>query len=307
MLKIKQLKVARLVLVGVFFLGTSVVTPASGSFIEIVNRNLASSGAREKAGYLLWVVRENDGSIERKEEFQAEKEIYPASTIKTAIAFEVLRQVDHARHALGERVAISQSNAAEECRDWGCADYGPGAVHTVRELLWDMIVLSNNIATNQLIDLVGRENVNELAGRLGMAQFRLSRKVYVHQDPEPEIRLRNKLSARDLALLFHEIATGQKALLSNVSRGFLVDCLRHQHSRDRLNAWFPSDVVFYHKTGSTSFSSADSGYFYVGPGKVAILVGLQDFRRIEGLDGFEILRHIGKETLDELRSETGAF
>jgi hypothetical protein len=62
-------------------------------------------------------------------------------------------------------------------------------------------------------------------------------------------------------------------------------------SKSRLNAEFPETLKFFHKTGSTSDSASDAGYFRYDDEIDIVLVGLQ------GFSDFAPLRKVGGQTL----------
>lgn len=131
-----------------------------------------------------------------------------------------LRRLDHGEISLEDPLTISQPNASVECADWGCTTYGPGKKVTIRKLLWDMITLSNNIATKAMI--------NETADLLGVPTLRVNRKVYNIQDAEPKGHESNRASAGGYVEMYREIAIGHRAVLSQSSRTLLVKILRIQ-------------------------------------------------------------------------------
>jgi beta-lactamase class A len=153
-----------------------------------------------------------------------------------------------------------------------------GSVISVGELLAAMQIHSSNIATNQLIDLVGKPYINATADLVGAPTLRVYRKLYTEEPVEPDNPRRNEATARGYIELYREISTGAAAVLSPCSRQYLVGLLAQCHAHNRFNREFPEGVTFYHKTGSTSDSSSDAGYYYLPTGEIAILVGLQDFR-----------------------------
>lgn len=96
--------------------------------------------------------------------------IYPASIYKVFVAAEVLRQVDTGQRKLEDLVEIKDSNEVDKDNP----RFFPSGTHrdrrpllkagqkvTVDYLLDLMLTRSDNTAANTLIDLVGREKINE--------------------------------------------------------------------------------------------------------------------------------------------------
>lgn len=266
-----------------------------GKFRNIVLNALKTGEhqySEEQTSYGVMIVDENTGNILCEEYVQRDRIIYPASSIKTLVAMAVLRKVDLGKITLDDNVTIDQSNAAAECSDWDCNVYGPGKIVKINKLLWDMITVSNNIATNQLIDVASKPFINEISALMGVPEMKIVRKLWATLDPEPNVPGRNSASAFTLTQMYREISTGYQHILSDQSRKYLIDLLKNQHLNNRLNAEFPPEIVFYHKTGSTSFSSSDAGFYYLKPGVIVMLSGLQAFK------DYVPLAKIGKQTLD---------
>jgi beta-lactamase class A len=261
------------ILLCLFFLAPAALACSlEGKFSRTVFDVLGRSWAIDQTSYGM-MVADRKGKVLSEDYVGADHVIYPASTIKTLIAAALLR----AEPDFNQLVAINQNNADSECKYWDCNLYGPGKKRSIKELLWDMITVSNNLATNQLIDFVGKEQINQAAIDLGL-DLRVYRKVYDDVDPEPNVKDKNRGTARGFINLYLEIATGRKAYLREDLRVLLINILAHQQYNNSLNKQFPKNVLFYHKTGNTSEVTGDAGFFYTDT-KVVILAGLQNFNR----------------------------
>jgi beta-lactamase class A len=265
-------------------------------FAESVRRVVGADRAETRTGFLMLVADRGTGATLCEDSVQPDQVIYPASSIKTLVAVAILRLVDSGALSLEHRLIVSQPNAAEECDADRCGGYAEnGRRTTVRRLLDAMIRRSSNVATNQLIDVATKPFINETAEALGAPSLKVRRKVYVSIDPEPELRERNAATARGMGELYRELATGRLGVLRAGSRAYLSDLLGRTVHNGRFDAQFPSGVVFRHKTGSTSDSSSDAGYFELEDGRTVILVGLQAFRDVRtfvpiGAEAYRLLR-----------------
>lgn len=250
-----------------------------GKFQAIVYDTFGWRWALDQTSYGLALYDKESGETLCEEYVQPTKKIYPASTIKTLIAMGILKQVDTGLLSMDQKIEINQVNAKDECSFWDCSLYGPGKKRTIEQLIWDMITVSNNLATNQLMDVAGKERLTQMAKEIEAPSLKIFRKVYDEVNPEPWIKKRNEANGQDLVRLYREVATGRLNYLSERSRLFLVNALKNQKYNGSLNDHFPSDVIFYHKTGSTSKVTGDGGFYYPSEDVVAVLVGLQDFNR----------------------------
>jgi|GEM_PF-2365818 len=282
----------------------------AGKLRAITYQVLGKERALNQSSFGISIISRDKGEVLCDDYMQGGQNIYPASTIKTLVALAALRRVDRGEIKLTDMITIDQSNAAGECSDWDCSIYGPGKKLTLAQILSDCMIVSNNLAANQLIDIAGKDFINQTADFLGAQSVHVYRKVYNNVDAEPNNPKRNTATAEGFVQLFREIATGRLSVLSQSSRAFLIDLLRHQKYHDSLNAQWPTDPTFYHKTGATSHATADTGFFYVGTkkDKVAIIVGLQNFAGFQMCDhcptlsGYDSLSAIGAEALKIART-----
>jgi beta-lactamase class A len=98
------------------------------------------------------------------------------SAIKIALLTEMFRQADAGQLSLDERLPV---RASDQVGGSGViASFGDGTSQlAVRDLAVLMIVLSDNTATNILIDKVGMERVNATMRDLGVGAIKLQRKM----------------------------------------------------------------------------------------------------------------------------------
>lgn len=104
-----------------------------------------------------------------------ETEVFPtASTIKLAILYELFAQAQEGRLALDKPLTLDRAAAVG----------GSGILFemgtptlSLRDYAVLMVVLSDNTATNVLIDAVGMANVNRRMQGLGLTETRLRRKM----------------------------------------------------------------------------------------------------------------------------------
>jgi beta-lactamase class A len=99
-----------------------------------------------------------------------------ASCIKTPILMEVLKQADEGKFALTDRVRVEQQD--KTTGSGVLFELGDGSVElSIEDLCVLMILLSDNTATNLLIDRVGMENVTATMESIGCGQTVLRRRM----------------------------------------------------------------------------------------------------------------------------------
>jgi beta-lactamase class A len=162
--------------------------------------------------------------------------VFPtASVIKLPILLELACQVAAGRYAWSERLTLEPVNRVPG--SGVLQDLDDGIALTVRDWATLMIVLSDNSATNQCIDLVGVGNVNASLRRWGCASTTLHRKVASVADPdEPYF---GTGTPADFSRLLVGLARG--TLLPGDPTRAALDVLRRQQHTDLLGRFLPFD------------------------------------------------------------------
>lgn len=199
--------------------------------------------------------------------YRADEAIYPASVIKVPIMAEAFRQSEAGELRLDDVVTVAQAN---QTTTWGGeSPFHAGAKATVRDLVDRMITHSDNVATNQLFDVLRRERVTAFMHELGLPTFFLGRKL---SGSEPLIvddamTGRNRLPPHEIGILLTLIATDAVPGAAE-QREILRRCL---HNEKLVPALRDGDV-FMHKTGETSDLSHDAGILKTAQGKTYVVV-----------------------------------
>lgn len=174
-----------------------------------------------------------------------------ASSIKIAILYALARQADEGRIALDEPRPVPP---AARVGGSGVLQHLTVPALTPRDLATLMIVLSDNTATNVLVDMVGREAVNARMQALGLPNIRLRRKM---MDAAAQRRgEQNTATPGELADLLARIHAGDG--LSPQARAFIVDTLARPKSSPLTRA-LPPGVRAASKSGSLPGVRADAG------------------------------------------------
>lgn len=90
----------------------------------------------------------------------ADESWYLASTVKVPVAMEVLRQVDSRKYSLDDVVELTSDDYVDG--NGPLKNMKPGEKVTIRYLIEQMIIWSDNVATDMLIRLAGLDKVNNL-------------------------------------------------------------------------------------------------------------------------------------------------
>jgi beta-lactamase class A len=192
--------------------------------------------------------------------------IYPASMIKTPLAAAVAAAIEAGRTRWDERVVVDEANMTFND---ALSPLEPGYAATVVELVELMLTRSDNVATNVLMELLGREAATAGAQALGLRETAFRRKLSgkLPLIDDPAATGRNSHPAREAADLFERIARG-----SVPSAALLHRFLRGQIWNTKLSAGLESGDRFAHKTGDTDDTSHDGGILELAGGGRYVLV-----------------------------------
>lgn len=104
-----------------------------------------------------------------------ETAIFPtASTIKLAVVYELFKQAEEGKIRLDEMVPLDRSKAVGGTGV--LAELGTPTL-SIRDYATLMVVLSDNTATNVLIDRLALDNINRRLRSVGLAETRLRRRM----------------------------------------------------------------------------------------------------------------------------------
>ena len=173
-----------------------------------------------------------------------------ASTIKVPVMVEVMRQIALGKFGFERTVSLRDSD-----RDYGygsLCDAPWGSKHTVWQLLFSMITVSDNTAANMLIRLVGRQHINQTMQSLGLTQTWLGDSIHSDGDVR-ELRT----SANDMMRLLGMIADHR--LINARADDAMLEILERQRHNTMLPAWLPKTVTVAHKTGTLHDTLNDIG------------------------------------------------
>jgi len=140
------------------------------------------------------------------------------------------------------------------------------------ELLSLMIALSDNDATNVVLDIVGMERVGELLEKVPTRHTRLRRRMM--DFAAAERGLQNETSASDLAAVLVALREGR--LLDEAHTRTALEILRTQQLRDGLPAYLPETITVASKTGDLFGVRADVALLERGPRWVVVAVVATD-------------------------------
>lgn len=186
--------------------------------------------------------------------YQGSKPMVSASMIKLIVAATFLDQVQAGAQSLDATYTLRQSDLVGGTGTLSAQ--GAGASVTYRELLRKMISVSDNTATNILIDVVGGPSaVNAEAQKLGLYATQLNRRMMDSQATAAGIE--NYVSADDVALLLRMVHDG--TFVDAPSSALVLQALEEQQDNAGIPQGLPTGMPFAHKTGTLATVRHDGG------------------------------------------------
>jgi beta-lactamase class A len=194
-------------------------------------------------------------------------DVFPqASSIKIAVLAELYRQAQQGRLKLTDTYTVDKSDLVPDSDIMGGLTPGVTRV-TLRDLATMMIAVSDNAATNVLIDRVGMDNVNRMLAGLGLKNTLLRRKM-MDVNAAKEGR-ENVSTPREMMTLLEAIYRG-KLFNQETTAEFLRRLATHKHSPIREAV--PEAIVSADKPGELEAVRADSGIVFAASRPFVICV-----------------------------------
>jgi hypothetical protein len=204
-------------------------------------------------------------------ERDAERSMPTASVFKLPLLVEVFLQVEAGKLDFDERVTLSAEDIV--VGSGILRDFGPGLQPTLRDLTTMMIIVSDNSATNLLLDRIGGpQRVNATMRDLGLPSIVVHRRIVFGQ-----ITTAGRLAEaapRDLMRLVVMLA--REELVSPAASRAMLAILgrqRYLEQAPRFLAYRPyagdfalaQPIAVFNKTGMFNGLRADTGLIALGP------------------------------------------
>ena len=194
-----------------------------------------------------------------------------ASTIKLLILIALANAIDAGTVDLSARIAPSTRTrvAGSGVLNWLSRDLAP----TVSDHAWLMIAISDNTASNVLIDVVGLPGIAKVQHDLGLTETALNRHFMSprrHPAAPP-----NSVSANDLTRMLEAIAADRAA--SPERCAWMRSLLEDQQYRDGIGRHLPPGVRYAGKTGWQTGIVHDCGLLTGPGGTIALAILTEGF------------------------------
>lgn len=213
-------------------------------------------------------------------------DVFPqASSIKITVLAELYRQAQQGKLKLTDVYTVQASDLVPDSAIMNGLTPGVTKI-TLRDLATMMVAVSDNSATNVLIDRVGMDRVNALLDSLGLTHTRLRRKM---MDLKAAREGRENISTpAEMMTLLEDIFRGKVIADKELTQDFFKVLSTTKDSwipRD-----LPDDLKMANKPGSLEAVRNDSGIIFV-PNRPYVICVMTTYLRRER-DGEEAISKI---------------
>lgn len=206
----------------------------------------------------------------------ADVPVQTASVIKLPIMLEAMYQVKAGKHSLDERLKLTKENQVEGS---GVLTFmQPGLNPTLQDAITLMIILSDNTATNMVIDDLGIPAIDARIAQIGLKNTYLYKKVFMPPvGPMPPDQKKfglGKTTAREMAEILESIERcdlGDKPLCAK-----MIDIMKNQQDRAGIPRFLETadstveTSAIANKTGAEDDVRNDVGIVYTKHGPIVI-------------------------------------
>lgn len=200
-------------------------------------------------------------------DYRGDTKISTASTIKLPILIHVALEVEGGSHAWDEPLTLTDE---DKVRGSGILfGLSAGLTLSLRDTCYLMTVLSDNTATNMIIDRFGLEAINARIRQLGLEHTTLFRKAFTPDTAESREFGLGVTTPREMGHLLIKLA--HKEIGREETTAAILDMLAAQQDRAAIPRYLPADWKYAGKTGRIEHLRGDVGIVTAPDGRQFVL------------------------------------
>ncbi|MBK6798439.1 MAG: serine hydrolase [Acidobacteria bacterium] len=212
----------------------------------------------------------------------ADDRVRTASTIKLPIMVAVFALVADGKAAWTDELTLTASNKVQGSGI--LLEFGDGHKLTLRDAVNLMIVVSDNSATNMVLDSITADEVNARMDALGLKQTRSLRKIggggssKAGDDPANKGFGIGVSTPREMVSLLEKLDRGE--VLSAAASKEMIDLLKRQQYRDGIGRNMLGTVIAG-KPGALDRLRSEAGIIFSPRGRIAMAITIDDMPDIQ--------------------------
>jgi beta-lactamase class A len=240
-------------------------------------------------------------------ELRADSPVPTASTIKLPIMVELFAEAEEGKLDWNQKLQLTDQ--AKVSGSGVLTEFSEGDALPIRDLMHLMIVVSDNTATNLILDRIGGNAVNQRMAQLGLKQTAVMRKI-MQTNPESFTDEGKKPGSdrwgtgrscpRDMVVLLEKLYRGQ--LVSKTASEEMITVLKRQRDLQGVGRDM-KDTVVASKSGALDHLRSEVAIVYSPHGPVAMAITMSDIPVVDyGVDnpGNLLIAAIAQILVEEL-------
>ncbi len=225
----------------------------------------------------VWIYAKN---LDNGKEYslRGEEKVRTASTIKLPIMTEVFHQVAQGKVKWSDEFVLP--NMRKEAGSGILFEFSEGTKIDLRTATNLMIVVSDNFATNLILDKISQNNVNDFMKELGLNNTLSLRKIGGGGDAKAYDEPLNKLfgigvsTPKEMVILLEKLEKGE--VVSKEASAEMIAILKRQQYTDGIGRNLLDTVPVASKSGALDRLRSDVGIVYTRRGRIAMAITTDD-------------------------------
>ena len=209
--------------------------------------------------------------------FNADERVRTASTIKIAVMIEAFARVNEGKIKWTDEVVLTKEKKVSGSGI--LSELSDGLRLTLRDAVNLMMILSDNTATNLVLDVLTTEAVNGRMESLGFKNIKIMRKVgsggesTAGKDPELKKFGLGMATPREMVLVMEKLERGE--IINAAVSKEMIDLMKREQGRNAIgrSLW---DVPMASKYGALDRLRSAVGILYTKNGKIAMAISCDD-------------------------------
>ena len=245
----------------------------------VASQTLDEKVKTEIAGFKgkVWIYAKN---LDNGKEYsvRGEEKVRTASTIKLPIMTEVFHQIAQGKVKWTDEFVLPNMN--KESGAGILFEFSEGTKIDLKTATNLMIVVSDNFATNLILDKISSNNVNDFMKTLGLNNTLSLRKIGGGGDSKAYEEPLNKLfgigvsTPKDMATLLEKLENGE--VVSREASAQMIAILKRQQYADGIGRNLLDTVPVASKSGSLDRLRSDVGIVYTRRGRIVMAITCDD-------------------------------
>ena len=210
-----------------------------------------------------------------------DERVRTASTIKVAVMVEAFARVAEGRAKWSDQLTLTKEKKVGGSGILN--EFDDGLRLSLRDAVTLMMTLSDNTATNLVIDAVSADAVNARMQSLGLRDTRLMRRVFGGGESEEGKREENKryglgrTSPREMVVLLEKLERGE--VVSAEASKQMIELMKRERGQDSLGRalWRVPKAT---KSGALDALRSSVGVVYSPRGRIALAITCDDMPEV---------------------------